>query len=124
MLPALMGVMKDFAQPRVQAHAAAAVVNFSENCDQDILPPYLDDLITHLLQLLQNGKRIVQVNLVFSGKPLDNLVAGMRSLKKSPIVSCCLEAVLNSLLRSSAHMKLCCHDDFVCIILPRQCCLF
>ncbi len=56
-----MGVMKDFAQPRVQAHAAAAVVNFSENCDQEILPPYLDDLITHLLQLLQNGKRIVQV---------------------------------------------------------------
>ncbi|KAK9862045.1 hypothetical protein WJX84_012004 [Apatococcus fuscideae] len=59
-LPALMAVMEDFAQPRVQAHSAAAIVNFSENCDQEILPPYLDDLITHLLRLLQNGKRIVQ----------------------------------------------------------------
>lgn len=33
-LPGLMAVMRDFAQPRVQAHAAAAVVNFSENCEQ------------------------------------------------------------------------------------------
>lgn len=34
LLPGLMSVMDDFAQPRVQAHAAAAVVNFSENCEQ------------------------------------------------------------------------------------------
>ena len=63
-LPALMAVMEDFAQPRVQAHSAAAIVNFSENCDQEILPSYLDDLITHLLRLLQNGKRIVQVSVL------------------------------------------------------------
>jgi len=44
-----------------QAHASAAVVNFSENCDQDLLPPYLDTLISKLLTLLQNGQRIVQV---------------------------------------------------------------
>ena len=34
LLPGLMAVMDDFQQPRIQAHAAAAVVNFSENCEQ------------------------------------------------------------------------------------------
>jgi importin-5 len=33
-IPGLMSVMADFNQPRVQAHASAAIVNFSENCDQ------------------------------------------------------------------------------------------
>ena len=33
-LPALIALMGDFSQPRVQAHAAAAVVNFAENCEQ------------------------------------------------------------------------------------------
>ena len=34
LLPGLMAAMDDFAQARVQAHAAAALVNFSENCEQ------------------------------------------------------------------------------------------
>lgn len=34
LLPGLMAVMDDFNHPRIQAHAAAAVVNFSENCEQ------------------------------------------------------------------------------------------
>ena len=34
LLPGLMAVMDDFAHPRIQAHSAAAVVNFSENCEQ------------------------------------------------------------------------------------------
>lgn len=59
-LPALLAVMDDFNNPRVQAHASAAVVNFSENCDADLLPPYLDTLITKLLMLLQHGKKLVQ----------------------------------------------------------------
>eukprot|EP00884_Botryococcus_braunii_P020479 jgi/Botrbrau1/7114/Bobra.0165s0131.1 len=58
--PGLMGVMDDFSQPRVQAHAAAAIVNFSENCDQDVLAPYLDALTGKLLGLLQHGQRLVQ----------------------------------------------------------------
>ena len=45
----------------VQAHASAAVVNFSENCEQELLPPYLDTLISKLLILLQRGQRTVQV---------------------------------------------------------------
>ena len=34
LLPGLMAVMDDFQHPRIQAHAAAAIVNFSENCEQ------------------------------------------------------------------------------------------
>lgn len=45
---------------RVQAHAAAAVVNFSEGAEADIMAPHLDTLITKLLTLLQRGKKLVQ----------------------------------------------------------------
>ncbi|XVF30792.1 hypothetical protein REPUB_Repub16aG0089000 [Reevesia pubescens] len=59
-LPALVGAMDDFQNPRVQAHAASAVLNFSENCTPDILTPYLDGIVSKLLILLQNGKQMVQ----------------------------------------------------------------
>ncbi|CAM8887011.1 unnamed protein product [Rhodiola kirilowii] len=59
-LPALGRAMEDFQNPRVQAHAASAVLNFSENCTPDLLTPYLDDMVTKLLVLLQNGKQMVQ----------------------------------------------------------------
>ena len=59
-LPALMSLMDDFQNPRVQAHACAATVNFAENCDQDVVAPYLDTLIGKLLALLQQGRRNVQ----------------------------------------------------------------
>nr|XP_029123663.1 importin-5 isoform X2 [Elaeis guineensis] len=59
-LPALASVMDDFQNPRVQAHAASAVLNFSENCTPDILTPYLDGIVSKLLVLLQNGKQMVQ----------------------------------------------------------------
>jgi hypothetical protein len=45
----------------LQAHAAAAVVNFSEGCESDTMAPHLDALIAKLLTLLQQGKKIVQV---------------------------------------------------------------
>eukprot|EP00262_Sarcandra_glabra_P020966 TRINITY_DN855_c0_g1_i1.p1 TRINITY_DN855_c0_g1~~TRINITY_DN855_c0_g1_i1.p1 ORF type:complete len:1178 (+),score=212.96 TRINITY_DN855_c0_g1_i1:195-3536(+) len=59
-LPALSSAMDDFQNPRVQAHAASAVLNFSENCTPDILTPYLDGIVSKLLVLLQNGKQMVQ----------------------------------------------------------------
>lgn len=52
-LPALASAMDDFQNPRVQAHAASAVLNFSENCTPDILTPYLDGIVSKLLVLLQ-----------------------------------------------------------------------
>ncbi|KAG6595497.1 importin-5-like [Cucurbita moschata] len=59
-VPALAGAMDDFQNPRVQAHAASAVLNFSENCTPNILTPYLDGIVSKLLVLLQNGKQMVQ----------------------------------------------------------------
>ncbi|CAO2822092.1 unnamed protein product [Amaranthus hypochondriacus] len=59
-LPALASAMDDFQNPRVQAHAASAVLNFSENCTPEILTPYLDGIVSKLLVLLQNGKQMVQ----------------------------------------------------------------
>ncbi|KZV20980.1 importin-5-like [Dorcoceras hygrometricum] len=59
-LPALATAMDDFQNPRVQAHAASAVLNFSENCTPEILTPYLDGIVHKLLLLLQNSKQMVQ----------------------------------------------------------------
>jgi hypothetical protein len=42
-----------FPLPSLQAHASAAVLNFTENCAPEILEPYLDGLINKLLVLLQ-----------------------------------------------------------------------
>jgi hypothetical protein len=49
------------ARSHVQAHASAAIVNFSEGAEAEFMPPYLDTLITKLLLLLQHGKKLVQV---------------------------------------------------------------
>lgn len=59
-LRGLMNLMGDFENPRVQAHSCAAIVNFAEGCDQDVMAPYLDELITKLLELLQKGRKNVQ----------------------------------------------------------------
>lgn len=40
------------ANPRVQAHAGAALVNFSEDCPKSILAPYLDGIIAKLESIL------------------------------------------------------------------------
>ncbi|XYA03043.1 Importin subunit beta-3 [Meyerozyma guilliermondii] len=59
-LPGLISKLTNKSVPRVQAHAAAALVNFSEAATKDVLEPYLDDLLTNLLGLLQSPKRYVQ----------------------------------------------------------------
>ncbi|KAK6925778.1 Importin repeat 4 [Dillenia turbinata] len=45
---------------KFEAHAASAVLNFSENCTPDILTPYLDGTVGKLLVLLQTSKQMVQ----------------------------------------------------------------
>lgn len=60
-VPALVAVMDNFSEPRVQAHSCAAIVNFSECTDADVLTPFMDRLVGTLVQLVQNGKKIVQV---------------------------------------------------------------
>ena len=49
---ALLVAMDDYANPRVQSHAGAALVNFSEECPKHILTLYLDAIIEKLEQVL------------------------------------------------------------------------
>jgi len=58
-LSSLIPVMED-REPRVQAHAAAALVNFCEEVDKAVLDPYLDPLFERLLVLLNINKTYVQ----------------------------------------------------------------
>jgi importin-5 len=53
-------------EPRVQAHAAAALVNFCEaiGSDDQIIEPYLDGILERLLGLLRSQKRYVQEQAV------------------------------------------------------------
>ncbi|GFR78745.1 importin-5 [Elysia marginata] len=53
-VPALLGILDDEANPRVQAHGAAALVNFSEECPKHILVQYLDPIIGKLETVLNN----------------------------------------------------------------------
>ncbi|KAL1886014.1 importin subunit beta-3 [Ceratocystis pirilliformis] len=57
-LKAIIPVL-DSPEPRVKSHAAAALVNFCEEAEKDVLEPYLDDLLSRLFNLLQD-KRFVQ----------------------------------------------------------------
>lgn len=59
-LPGLISKLTEASAPRVQAHAAAALVNFSEAALKETLEPYLDSLLNNLLGLLQQLKRYVQ----------------------------------------------------------------
>lgn len=66
-IPGLLALLDDFGNPRVQAHAGAALVNFSEDCPKHILTKYLDDIMTKLeailnmkfKQLVETGTKLV-----------------------------------------------------------------
>ncbi|RLN15504.1 HEAT repeat, putative [Panicum miliaceum] len=53
-------MIKNLEQVVGMAHAASAILNFSENCRPDILTPYLDGIVGKLLLLLQTGNQMVQ----------------------------------------------------------------
>ncbi|KAJ2401332.1 importin subunit beta-3 [Coemansia sp. RSA 2559] len=59
-LSSLIPAMADASSPRVQAHAAAAMVNFAEEATKAVLDPYLDTLFERLLTMLSSPKRYVQ----------------------------------------------------------------
>ena len=60
----MLTVMDDYGSPRVQAHAGAALVNFSEDCPKNILAPYLDLIIAKLEQVLTATFKQVHVMVV------------------------------------------------------------
>jgi len=53
-IPGLLHLMDDNANPRVQAHAGAALVNFSEECPKVILTSYLDGIMSKLETILSS----------------------------------------------------------------------
>ena len=64
-LPALISMLSTDHVPRVQTHAAAALVNFCEEATKDIIEPYLDDLLNNLLNLLKSSpKTYVQEQVI------------------------------------------------------------
>uniref|UniRef100_A0A1L8DXF0 Putative karyopherin importin beta 3 n=4 Tax=Nyssomyia neivai TaxID=330878 RepID=A0A1L8DXF0_9DIPT len=52
-VPGLLSLLDDIENPRVQAHAGAALVNFSEDCPKHILTRYLDAIMTKLEFILK-----------------------------------------------------------------------
>ncbi|KAL0479253.1 importin-beta [Acrasis kona] len=58
-MPALLGAMDDPVS-KVQSHAATAIVNFVEDCENKYIQPYLNSILNKLLQLLMSGRRFVQ----------------------------------------------------------------
>jgi len=71
-IPGLLHLMNDSANPRVQAHSGAALVNFSEDCPKNILLPYLPDIMTRLElvlkakfnELVASGNKLVLEQIV------------------------------------------------------------
>ena len=63
MVPGLLVVLDDTANPRVQAHAAAALVNFSDDCPKNILSQYLDNILVKLEGVLASKLREVKTSL-------------------------------------------------------------
>jgi hypothetical protein len=63
LMPALVGRFEDPSQ-RVQAHAAAALINFCEDISADDLAPYLNGLLQALFSRLRDGNRMVQEQVI------------------------------------------------------------
>nr|CAG4651581.1 EOG090X00U8 [Triops cancriformis] len=71
-VPGLLMLMDDNANPRVQAHAGAALVNFSEDCPKNILANYLDNIMAKLetvlslkfKELVERGSKLVLEQVV------------------------------------------------------------
>ncbi|MCD7453686.1 hypothetical protein HAX54_021877 [Datura stramonium] len=60
LLPALIEVLDDFDNPRLQTRAASAILLFSHNCCADILKPYLQKIVSKLVGFLQRGMTMVK----------------------------------------------------------------
>ena len=59
-VPKLLQVLEDNDNPRVQAHAAAALVNFSEECPSFVMELYLQQILLKLQVLIKT--KVAQVS--------------------------------------------------------------
>ena len=60
-VPGLLELLDDVQNPRVQAHAGAALVNFSEDCPKEIIVHYLDPIMEKLIKNLNQNIEIVSI---------------------------------------------------------------
>lgn len=71
-IPGLLMLLDDNMNPRVQAHAGAALVNFSEDCPKNILTGYLEGMMAKLegiltakfKELVEKGTKLVLEQVV------------------------------------------------------------
>jgi len=71
-LPGLIHLLDDDAHPRVQSHTAAALVNFFEECPQNVLLPYLPNLCQKMqatlekktMELVQTHRKLVLEQII------------------------------------------------------------
>ena len=56
----LLHTLEDTSIPRVSAHAGAALVNFSEDCPQNIITPYLAVIMAKLEAVIEQTFRVFQ----------------------------------------------------------------
>ena len=52
-IPALLLALDDYETPRVQTHAGAALVNFSEQCPKALLVKYLQVIVEKMEKVLR-----------------------------------------------------------------------
>eukprot|EP01121_Diplochlamys_sp_Union-15-3_P008537 TRINITY_DN226_c0_g2_i1.p1 TRINITY_DN226_c0_g2~~TRINITY_DN226_c0_g2_i1.p1 ORF type:complete len:1104 (-),score=236.07 TRINITY_DN226_c0_g2_i1:54-3329(-) len=63
-LPELVFLLDDVDHPRVQAHSAAALVNFFERFESRLILPYLDGLMSKFFSLIQTPKKILREHVL------------------------------------------------------------
>lgn len=85
-VPGLLDLLDDVTNPRVQAHAGAALVNFSEDCPKHILTKYLDSIMnkleailtTKFKELVEKGTKLVLEQVTYSlAKDIYRLLYGV-----------------------------------------------
>lgn len=87
-ISALLQTMKDQSNPRVQAHAAAALINFTEDCPKSLLIPYLDSLVQHLHVIMVAKLQEVQFVRINRSKESCSLVPAdtLYSSERQPVL--------------------------------------
>ena len=62
-VPSLLLLLDDYNNPRVQAHAGAALVNFFEECPQKIIINYLEIVVNKIEEVL--NVKVKEVSLLY-----------------------------------------------------------
>lgn len=89
-IPGLLSILDDQANPRTQAHGGAALVNFAEDCPPRLLVEHLPQIIDKLEQVLNRKYQEVVFSFapcLSSSFPFDQLVQHNRKLVLEQLVT-------------------------------------